>query len=69
MLASGLHISFGIFDLDIKAMQNQLIIKSSWYVGVILAGFAAHFLVEKWEKKGFYVIFIVNFIKNLIKIN
>lgn len=64
MLASGLHISFGIFDLDIKAMQNQLIIKSSWYVGV-----AAHFLVEKWEKKGFYVSFIVNFIKNLIKIN
>lgn len=67
MMVSGIHIAYGIFDLDIKTMHTQLITKSSWYVGVILAGFAAHFLIEKWEKKSFYVSF--NFFLYVILIN
>lgn len=55
MLVSGLHISYGIFNIDFTTTYNQSIIKSSWYFGVIIAGLATHFLTDKWEKKFFYV--------------
>lgn len=57
MVISGFHISYGIFNDDSSIKYHSSVLKSSWYVGVLLAGFAAYFLIEKWEKKIFYVSF------------
>lgn len=54
MVISGLHISYGIFNNDSSIKYHLSVLRSSWYVGVILAGFAAYFFIEKWEKKIFY---------------
>lgn len=64
MMVSGVHISYGIFNINLNTTVNLAIVQSSWYVGVILAGFAAHFFIDKWEKKIFYVslIFFLYFI-------
>lgn len=65
MLVSGLHISYGIFNNSSSTKYHLSIIISSWYVGVILASIAAHFFVDKCEKKMFYVSYFMLF-KNFI---
>lgn len=59
MMVSGLHISYGIFNIITSTKYHISVLLSSWYVGVILGSVVAPLFINKLEKKIYYVSFTV----------